>query len=54
MVEARYGFTPSRMFPGLFDLGVVAVITLASALLGLLPAYRAMKRSVADGLSVRI
>jgi len=54
MVEARYGFTPSRIFPGFFDLGVVAVITLASALLGLFPAYRAMKRSVADGLSVRI
>ena len=53
MLEARFGISPARHFPGWFDLIVIAGITSASALLGLIPAFSALKRSLADGLSVR-
>jgi putative ABC transport system permease protein len=52
-LEARYGFAPARMVPGLFDLAVVAALTAVAAVLGLIPAIRAMRRSVADGLAIR-
>ena len=53
-LESRFGFAPARTLPGLFDLGVVGAITLAAAVLGLFPAVRAMRRSVSDGLAVRV
>ena len=54
ILESRYGFAPARLVPGLFDLGVVCVLTAVAALLGVIPAYRALERSVADGLAIRI
>jgi putative ABC transport system permease protein len=53
-LESRFGIAPARTLPGLFDLGVIAVLTTVSAVLGLVPAMRALKRSVADGLAIRI
>ena len=52
-LEARYGFAPARNIPGLFDLAVIGVLTAVAALLGLIPAIKALKRSVADGLAIR-
>jgi len=40
--------------PGLTDLYVIIALTVISALLGLIPALVALKRSVSDGLSIRI
>ena len=54
LMEARFGIAPARRLPGVFDLAVVGVLTLAAALLGLVPALRALKTSVADGLSIRV
>ena len=54
VLEARYGIAPARSLPGLFDLGVVGALTAVAALLGLVPALRALRNSVADGLSIRV
>jgi len=53
-LEARYGFAPARNLPGMFDASVVAILTGVAAMLGLIPAIGALKRSLADGLSIRI
>ena len=53
-LESRFGIAPARLYPGWFDLCVIGVITALSSILGLIPAYRALKRSLADGLSVRV
>ena len=53
-LESRFGIAPARLYPGWFDLCVIGVITVLSSILGLIPAYRALKRSLADGLSVRV
>jgi putative ABC transport system permease protein len=52
-LEARFGISPARALPGLFDLYVVLGLTVTAALLGLIPAISAMRRSVADGLAIR-
>ena len=53
-LEARFNIGALRLWPGQFDLGVVAFITIAAALLGLIPALIALKRSLADGLTIRL
>ena len=53
VLEARYGFAPARRLPGAFDFAVVAALTGIAAALGIIPAVRAMRRSVADGLAIR-
>jgi len=54
VLEARFNMSTLRMWPGLFDLGVVVAVTVIAALLGAIPAFIALKRSLADGLTVRI
>ena len=53
-LEARFNISALRMWPGLFDIGVVGAITLIAALLGAIPAFVALKRSLADGLTIRV
>ena len=53
-LEARFSISAIRKFPGLTDGIVVIALTAISALLGLIPALVALKRSVSDGLSTRI
>jgi putative ABC transport system permease protein len=40
--------------PGLVDLAVLGAVTVASLVIGAIPALTAMRRSLADGLSVRL
>ncbi len=54
LLEARAGLALVGIAPGLFDLAVVGAVTLAAAGMGLLPALRAYRASVADGLTVRV
>lgn len=54
LLEARFNIGAVRTLPGLYDLYVILGVTGLSALLGLIPALLALKRSLADGLSVRI
>ena len=53
-LEARLNIGALNLTPGLFDLYVVSGVTCLAALLGLIPAILALKRSLADGLSVRV
>jgi len=53
-LESRFNIGALRMWPGTFDLGVIAAVTLLAALLGAIPAYVALKRSLADGLTIRV
>jgi putative ABC transport system permease protein len=53
-LQARYGVAFGGGGPGLLDLYVLGAVTLASLLIGAVPALAAMRRSLADGLSVRM
>lgn len=54
ILEARFNMSALRLWPGSFDLYVVISITIISAILGLIPAVIALKRSLADGLTIRV
>ena len=53
MLEARFNISTLNLTPRLFDLQVIGGVTLIAALLGLIPALLALKRSLSDGLSVK-
>ncbi|WP_300542959.1 FtsX-like permease family protein [Maricaulis sp.] len=53
-VMRRYGLDLGQAGPGLTDLGVLAAVTLAAAVLGSWPAWRAQRNALADGLSIRL
>ncbi len=53
LVLERFGLYLAADLPGWFDLAVVVVVTVAAGLIGALPAWRAYRFSLADGLSVR-
>lgn len=53
-LEARFSISTLRTLPGLTDVYVVMALTAISALLGLIPAIVSLKRSLSDGLSIRI
>lgn len=53
-LQARFGVAFGGGGPGLLDLYVLGAVTLASLLIGAVPALAAMRRSLADGLSVRM
>lgn len=54
MLQARYGVAFGAGGPGLLDLYVLGAVTLAALVIGAVPAVAAMRRSLADGLSVRL
>ena len=53
LVLAEFGFYLHAGLPGGFDLIVVAAVTGAAGLLASVPAWRAFRLSLADGLTVR-
>ena len=53
-LEARFNISALRLWPGQFDIGVVIFVTVTAALLGLIPALIALKRSLSDGLTIRV
>ena len=52
-LEAQFNLGALALAPGWFDLGVVAGVTAIAGLFGLLPAMIALKRSLADGISIQ-
>lgn len=54
MLQARYGVAFGTGGAGLLDLQVLAAVTGASLLIGVFPALAAMRRSLADGLSIKL
>ena len=53
-LEARFNISALRLWPGQFDISVVVFVTVTAALLGLIPALLALKRSLSDGLTIRV
>ena len=53
-LESRYNIGALRLWPGQFDIGVVLFVTLSATVLGLIPAFIALKRSLSDGLTIRV
>lgn len=54
MLEARYGILIADLTPGLYDLAIIGAVTLAAAVLGAVPAWRAYRNSLADGMTIRV
>lgn len=54
MLEARFGILLPSLVPGVYDLAIIGVVTLAAALLGAGPAWRAYRNSLADGMTIRV
>ncbi len=53
MLEARFNLGALALMPGWFDLAVVAGITTIAGIFGLPPALLALKRSLADGMTIK-
>jgi len=53
-LEARFNIGALRLWPGWYDLGVISAVVFIAAILGLVPALIALKRSLADGLTIRV
>jgi len=51
---SRYGLALVGVGPSLFDLEVIAGVTAAALALGAVPAWRAFRNSLADGLSIKV
>lgn len=54
MIEARFGVPVADLAPSLFDLAILAGVVLAATLLGMVPAWRAYRNSLADGLVAKL
>ena len=54
LIEAQFGIALTTRPPGSLDLIVFLCVTLAAGLLGLIPAFLALKNSLADGLSIKL
>ena len=53
-VEDRYGLFLTGLGPDLYDLTILGVVTLAALILGAVPAWRAYRNSLNDGMTVRL
>ena len=54
ILSAAYGIALTGTGPGLVDLYTIGAVTLAALLLGFWPAITALRRSLADGLTVKV
>ena len=53
IIEKNYGLFIPITAPNIRELGMVSVLLATSFIVGLVPAYRAYKNSLADGMSIR-
>lgn len=54
ILTAQYGIALMGTGPGLVDLYTIGAVTLAALILGIWPAITALRRSLADGLTVKV
>lgn len=54
ILSAQYGVALIGTGPGLVDLYTIAAVTIAATFLGIWPAMTALRRSLADGLTVKV
>jgi putative ABC transport system permease protein len=50
----QFGIDVSITLPSAYDLGILAGVVLAALAIGLLPAVRAYRRTLSDGLQIRV
>jgi putative ABC transport system permease protein len=53
-LEARLGLFIAVGWPSAHELGLMALVAVAGVLIGLIPAYRIYRYSLADGMTIRI
>ncbi len=54
MLESRFGLILTGLAPGLGDALIILAVTGTAAVLGLIPAWRAFRNSLADGMTIRV
>jgi len=53
-LESRLGLFIAVSWPSGYELGLISLVGLAGVLIGLIPAYRCYRYSLADGMTIRI
>lgn len=53
-LASRYGINLIGTGPGVLDLSTIGAVTLAALVIGMVPAWLAFRRSLSDGLSVKL
>ncbi|MFD1261490.1 ABC transporter permease [Entomomonas asaccharolytica] len=53
-IQTNYGLYISFNLPSAYEWGLLACILLAAILMGLIPAWRAYRQSLSDGLSIKV
>ena len=53
-LTARYGVSLVGTGPGMVDVYAIVAVTVAALLIGAVPAWTALRRSLADGLSIKL
>jgi putative ABC transport system permease protein len=54
LVESRFGLYVALSGPSGYELGLLGAVLVAAVMSGAIPAYRAYRFSLSDGLSIRI
>jgi putative ABC transport system permease protein len=54
LIETRFGLFIPVAWPGGYELGLLGAVQLVAFLVALLPAWRAYRYSLADGMTIRI
>ena len=54
VLQDRFGIVIALGPPGAYELGLLSLVLLAGAVVGLIPAYWAYRNSLADGLTIRV
>jgi putative ABC transport system permease protein len=54
MIEARFGLHVGLAWPSLRDAAILALVVATASAAGVIPAYRAYRRALSDGLIARI
>ncbi|MEO8443765.1 MAG: ABC transporter permease [Gammaproteobacteria bacterium] len=54
LIEDRFGIFVAIQLPGAYDLAIAGIVVGAALLMGLLPAWRAYRSALADGLTIRL
>jgi len=54
IVENEFGLIITVKILSLYELGLLTVVIISAVLMGLIPAYRAYKHSLSDGISIKL
>ena len=54
IIESDFGLIISVKILSMYELGLLAIVIISAVLMGLIPAYRAYKNSLSDGISIKL